>query len=125
MDLVALVQETADTFRTEATGVEVRAAEDEVRVEVDPDRVRQVLERLLANAVKHSPEGAAVRVTVGIEERGDASWAALTVSDEGPGVPPELLPRIFERFATRPGSTGLGLGLFTWRAGSRRRTAAR
>ncbi|HEX2035306.1 MAG TPA: HAMP domain-containing sensor histidine kinase [Chloroflexota bacterium] len=110
--LVALARETVDTVRTEAIPIDVCTAEAEVRVVADPDRVRQVLENLLANAVKHSPAGAAVRVRVGTEERPGGTWATVTVSDQGPGIPAELVPRLFERFALGPGSTGLGLGLY-------------
>jgi two-component system, OmpR family, sensor kinase len=79
---------------------------------VDPDRIRQALENLLANAVKHSPAGGAVSLQVATLARGGDQAAVITVADEGPGIPPELLPRLFERFAAGPGSTGLGLGLY-------------
>src|SRR6185436_12943599 len=60
----------------------------------DAARLARVLDNLLGNAVKYSPEGGqiAVRVT------GDGSWATLTMADEGLGIPTADLPRIFERF---------------------------
>jgi signal transduction histidine kinase len=76
----------------------------------DADRVRQSLENLLANAVKYSPPGKAVHVSISAEHEA-AAFAVVEVSDEGPGIPPELLPRLFERFSAGPDSTGLGLGL--------------
>lgn len=64
-----------------------------------------------ANAVKHSPPGASVAVVVTTEPPDEPRRAAIAVADHGPGVPPELLPRLFERFARGKESTGLGLGL--------------
>ena len=46
------------------------------------------------------------------EEREDGAWALLTVRDSGPGIAPELLPKLFTRFARGEGSQGLGLGLY-------------
>ena len=83
-----------------------------VRVHVDPERLVQVLRNLLDNAIRHSPAGAAVHV-VG-EQRGER--VAVSVSDRGPGIAPEHLPRVFERFyradPSRDRTTGnAGLGL--------------
>jgi two-component system, OmpR family, sensor kinase len=111
MDLVGLVQETAARFRSPETEIRL-GAPDELVVCADPDRLRQALENLLANAVRYSPPGAAVELSVGVEEQVDEHWAVVTVSDQGPGIPPEMLPRLFTRFAIGPGSTGLGLGLY-------------
>jgi two-component system OmpR family sensor kinase len=80
----------------------------------DGARLHQLLANLLANARTHTPEGTVV--TVGVSQ--DATGAALRVSDAGPGIPSELLPHIFERFARgdssrsrAAGSTGLGLSI--------------
>jgi two-component system OmpR family sensor kinase len=88
--------------------------EEPVTVVGDPARLQQVLTNLLANARMHTPEGA--RVTVSVEARGEQ--AVLRVVDTGPGIPAELLPHIFERFARgdgsrsrAAGSTGLGLAI--------------
>jgi signal transduction histidine kinase len=78
----------------------------------DADRLRQVLWNLVANALKHSPAGLPVVVEVSRQERESGSWALLTVTDQGSGVPPHLLPRLFERFVKGSGSSGLGLGLY-------------
>ena len=84
---------------------------------VDPDRFRQVLRNLLSNALRHA--GAGGRVTVEASDDGD--MVRVRVSDSGPGIAPEHLPNVFERFyradtsrATDPVTgrpTGLGLGL--------------
>jgi two-component system OmpR family sensor kinase len=108
VDLVSLLEETAATFSSAVVPVVVKAAES-VQVSADPDRLRQCIENLISNAVKHSPEGAAVTVLVS----NSAGCAKVEVLDQGPGVSPAMLPRIFDRFVSgerREG--GLGLGLY-------------
>jgi two-component system phosphate regulon sensor histidine kinase PhoR len=80
----------------------------------DGDRLRRILENLVENAIKYTPEGGSVRIETG--SRGTA--AQVTVSDDGPGIGPEHLPRIFERFyrvdkarSRDLGGTGLGLSI--------------
>jgi len=88
--------------------------DEPVTVTGDGQRLHQVLANLLANARTHTPEG--TTVTVGVTADGDR--AAMWVSDAGPGIPAELQPHIFERFARgdssrsrAAGSTGLGLSI--------------
>ncbi len=80
-------------------------------VNVDPDRLREVITNLFDNAVKYTPEG---RVTIGLT--GNDGVAQCYVRDTGPGIPPDDLPHLFQKFyrvdnsATRTiGGTGLGL----------------
>src|SRR2546421_96580 len=74
----------------------------------DPDRLQQVVWNLLSNAIKFSP----ARARVGIRLECAGSLARITVSDEGAGIKPELLPHIFDRFRQGERSSGgLGLGL--------------
>ena len=78
----------------------------------DPARLQQVMWNLLANAVKFTPVGGCVTVSL----RRDDSRALITVRDTGEGVSPEILPFIFDRFRQADGTTtrrhgGLGLGL--------------
>src|SRR5207248_7179487 len=87
-------------------------APDELKVEGDPARIRQAIENLLANALKHSPDGVPVEIEVAREKREDGAWAVISVKDGGPGIPSDLRPRLFTRFASGPNSTGLGLGLY-------------
>ena len=111
VDVTGVTRETARAFETGIPPIRVEGPEEVVAC-VDADRVRQALANLLANAVKHSPRDAPV--TVGVEEvvgEGDR-WAVVTVADRGPGIPPELQPRIFGRFERGSGSGGLGLGLY-------------
>lgn len=89
----------------------VDIAEPELRVVGDRDRLVQVLLSFTDNALKHSPAGSTVRLHA---ER-VAEGVLLAVTDEGPGIEPEQLARVFERFyradAARAGRKGTGLGL--------------
>ncbi|MFF2134255.1 ATP-binding protein [Streptomyces sp. NPDC058193] len=83
----------------------------------EPTRIQQVLVNLLANARTHTPPGTTVTVRVRAARR-DLPWVTLEVQDDGPGIPAELQPRVFERFARgdasrsrHAGSTGLGLAI--------------
>jgi two-component system, OmpR family, sensor kinase len=115
VDLAALARATAEALATPENSIEVRAP-DEVEAIVDPDRVRQALENLLANALQHSPEQAPVHVEIaGAAESGESDRAGhidIMVSDQGPGIALDALPHLFDRFISGPNSTGLGLGLY-------------
>ena len=76
-------------------------------LDIDPVRVRQVLENLLDNALRHTPRGGTIRVEVGRE--GPA--ALFRVADTGRGIPAEALPHVFDRFWKSADSGGSGLGL--------------
>lgn len=113
---VASAMETAlDAARLSAMqkGVELELAIDpEVGIiSADPERFRQVVWNLASNAVKFTPPGGKVRVTA----RRRASRLEVVVADNGRGIAPEFLPRIFEKFEQREQgaqrSGGLGLGL--------------
>jgi len=84
-----------------------------VLVMADAAAFTEVCANLLSNAIKFSPEGGLVKLTIGASA--DRAW--MTLQDQGPGIPPELLPHIFEDFSTAAtqGPTrqrpGLGLGL--------------
>src|SRR2546430_6487703 len=78
----------------------------------DADDLRTLLRNLVDNAVRYTGAGGRVDVSVE-EEEGGARAARLTVSDDGPGIPPEERERVFDRFHRRAGATppGSGLGL--------------
>ncbi|MGH2408687.1 MAG: sensor histidine kinase, partial [Candidatus Limnocylindrales bacterium] len=104
-------------------GITQLAARRGVRIEVDPEpapilgdelRLRQLVLILVDNAVRHSPDGAAVRVQV--RQADGAAW--LRVEDQGAGVRPEDRAHIFDRFWKAPGTAsrgaGLGLAIASW-----------
>ncbi|MGH2618474.1 MAG: sensor histidine kinase, partial [Thermomicrobiales bacterium] len=76
-------------------------------LDIDPVRVRQVLENLLDNGLRHTPRGGTIRVEVRLE----GSAALFRVADTGRGIPAEALPHVFDRFWKSADSGGSGLGL--------------
>jgi two-component system, OmpR family, sensor kinase len=111
MKLMELVQEVVSAFRTAERPIHVHTSV-EVVFSADPDRLRQLLENVLANAVKYAPKQTPISVEVHIERRKDEPWMILTVSNQGPGLPPERLATHFHPFVASSQSTGLGLGLY-------------
>jgi two-component system phosphate regulon sensor histidine kinase PhoR len=94
--------------------VEVSIAPGAGTLRADPPKVHDALRNLVANASSYAPEGTTIR----IEAHAEDGRVALTVSDQGPGIPEEDLARVFERFyrveksrARDPGGTGLGLAI--------------
>ena len=114
MDLAHLAREVVERMQTTTTNhsLQVRAA-DTAPIVADRDHLEQVLNNLIANAVKYSPDGGTVTVTVGSE--GDE--VALSVSDTGIGIPAEELTSVFGLFYRSPDRRardvgGMGLGLY-------------
>ena len=114
-DLTAVAEEAAQTARTaakEKVAVVYVAPERPVEALFDRDRLRQAASILLDNAIKYTPEGGEVTLTV--HERD--GWAGLSVSDTGIGIPEDQLPLVFERFhradpSRADGGAGLGLSI--------------
>jgi two-component system OmpR family sensor kinase len=95
-------------------GWSLELPEEPVMIDGDVARLHQVFVNILANARVHTPAGTDVVTAVAI----DGTTAVVTVTDDGPGIPPDLLPVLFERFARADssrsraaGSTGLGLAI--------------
>lgn len=116
VNLNDLVQRAIDLFLAEAEekkiALSAQVPENELLITADSQRTEQVVGNLLANAIRYTPEGGKVWVTL---EKADAN-VVLTVNDSGPGVPEEDLPRIFNRFwraekSRSRASGGAGLGL--------------
>jgi two-component system, OmpR family, sensor histidine kinase BaeS len=114
VDLAVLANETVAGVRAaaDAAGVSMTVRDvdaDLPHVSADPTRIREVLGNLLSNALRHTPAGGSVNVDVA---RGSGTpLVSVTVRDSGPGIAPEVLPRVFERFVRTPDSPGSGLGL--------------
>ncbi|KYF69873.1 histidine kinase [Sorangium cellulosum] len=110
-DLAALARDTAQTLGTPSVDVRVEGPA-ELHVVADRARLRQALENLVSNAIKHSPAGKWVLIKLSSELIAGEEYVHIDVIDHGAGVPPELLPRIFERFVTGGNASGIGLGLY-------------
>ncbi len=116
LDLTILLEQLVERF-----GPQARSAQVSLKLETNPmpamlgdgDRLVQVFNNLVDNALKHTPAGGELVITTTKEE----GWACITFKDSGPGIPYEDQQRIFERFyqvdKARPGgsSRGIGLGL--------------
>jgi PAS domain S-box-containing protein len=135
--LLSLGAMQAGTFRLELSTVEMRkllkdfhedavilsrsknisvelSSSPEASIACDVDRIRQILFNLLENALKHTPENGTIRIGYSIEKPN----VALKFADNGEGIPPEELPRIFDPFyrgaASTSRGTGLGLAFVQW-----------
>jgi signal transduction histidine kinase len=113
-DVDALVEDASELFAGLAASkrleLDRRIDPPGLRVCADRERVLQVLSNLFGNAAKFSPPGG----TVTLEVRRDVAAASFTVIDEGPGIPVENVPHLFERYwkDESGGTKGTGLGLF-------------
>ncbi|HEY7236961.1 MAG TPA: ATP-binding protein [Gemmatimonadaceae bacterium] len=118
LNLVDVVDEVVGMFqlsvRARHVTVQREAPQQLPVIYGDRDRLAQALSNLVANAVKFTPEGGQVKVSV--EVRADGVYAC--VRDTGPGIPPDQIPHLFDRFwqASRNDGRGLGLGLFIVKA---------
>jgi signal transduction histidine kinase len=127
VDLPGLVQRLVERFQPEAGRRGIRLQVEPVpavpsavkaqsfnNLSLDAGRVEQILNNLLSNALRYTPEMSVVSVCV----RAAGEWAEVCVADSGPGIPAEALPRLFERFYRadksrnrEAGGTGLGLAI--------------
>jgi signal transduction histidine kinase len=110
VDLVKLLEELVLIWSIPEHSIQVQAPR-ELLITADRDRIQQVLENLLANALTHADPGTPIQVVMTQEQREGGPWAIITVSNRGPEIPPELLVSLFQPFAKGAHSKGLGLGL--------------
>jgi signal transduction histidine kinase len=116
-DLSVVLSESVERFRVRVSAKDINLevqTTGQLPVRGDPKRTGQILAVLLDNAVRFTPSGG--RITV--DGRLQAGWAEVSVRDTGPGIAPEHLPRIFDRFyraeearTRNSGGTGLGLAI--------------
>jgi signal transduction histidine kinase len=111
----------AGLIRDSLSGFEAQAKEKDIQTElalaegedanVDPARIREVLTNLLSNALRYTPRGGKIKVH--LTEAGFDTERNVTISivDNGPGIEPEMLPHVFDRFHKSSDSGGMGLGL--------------
>ena len=113
-----LVEDVVRTMRAQTEAAGQTLGEDVqpglASIDVEPDRIRQILVNLITNAHEYSPEGA----SIGVAARAAGAEVEISVTDNGPGIPAEQLEHIFERFTRgdagltqRVGGTGLGLAI--------------
>ena len=115
VSLAELVNDIAQKFQLEArrngATIEIDAGDGLPMVNADIALVERVLENLIDNALSHSPDGGAIRIPVAA----NGESVRVTVSDSGPGIAPEHLPRVFDRFYqagnAHRGTAHAGLGL--------------
>ena len=117
-DLKILLQSTAERFSADAAGKSIslvlNLADSLPSINLDPERIVQILHNLLQNAIRFTPQGGVTEVSLQWEK----SWVEISVHDSGPGIPAESLPYLFDRFyradpgrSREDGTTGLGLSI--------------
>jgi two-component system phosphate regulon sensor histidine kinase PhoR len=114
-DILQLIKESIDIFQMQLDGKDMKISIDlpteSLIVAADKDKIKQVILNLLSNAVKYNCPGGIIKVSANSSPL-DVSFS---IQDSGLGIPPEFLPRLFERFfripSTEKGVQGTGLGL--------------
>ncbi|HSP27287.1 MAG TPA: HAMP domain-containing sensor histidine kinase [Ilumatobacteraceae bacterium] len=109
VDLVPIVASVADVASGAAdmAGIDLQTVLEEAHALVDSERVKQIVSTLIGNALVYTPTGGTITLRTGIED--DA--ALIAVSDSGPGIEPEDLPHIFDRFYRGTTAQGIGSGI--------------
>jgi signal transduction histidine kinase len=110
-----VIQSAAESFRMEAEAKDQSLKTDIAPglplLNADAEQIKRVLENLLSNAIRNTPRGGEISVTAVQRE----DYISISVADTGRGIPPEYLPRLFNRFlsvpASQSGGTGLGLAI--------------
>ena len=108
-NVAALVDRARSTFLSGGGrhAVLIDLPPDLPRAMADPERIVQVMNNLFSNAARHAPASSPIRV----EATCEGGYIALSVSDEGRGIPPDRLPLLFHKRAGLAGGTGLGLAI--------------
>jgi two-component system phosphate regulon sensor histidine kinase PhoR len=109
----AVVADLAPAIEAKRQRVTIDTPPDATQIDADPAKLHDIVRNLVENAVNYSPDAADIRLS-SVRQNGAFT---ITVADSGPGIPPEDLRRVFERFyrvdkaRARPGGTGLGLAI--------------
>lgn len=110
VDMLPLIKEVIIGFQTitAAKNITFRImADPDITVPADQDRIRQVLINLVSNSINYSPAGSEIQISATGTDRS----VTVTISDRGPGIPPEVREKIFDKFYTMGKRHGTGLGL--------------
>ena len=120
-DIVKYIRYITESFHSLAHTrnilLQVASKRLEVIMDYDPEKLRQIVSNLLANAIKFTPSGGKVRVAINSSSDASGTYLVLIVSDTGVGISEEELPHIFDRFyqsegsQSKAGGTGIGLAL--------------
>lgn len=116
VNAIRLVAATAEFLEPLALqrgmGIEVIAPSEELLISADPDRLQQVFFNLAINAFRAMPAGKILRIRLGSAERSGGNVARIDFEDQGCGIPPEQISRVFDAgFSTQRSSPGLGLAV--------------
>ncbi len=107
-------------MRVQRKGLKLKyhPAKSDLMVQVDPQRMTQVLDNLVMNALRYTPEGGQITISTAAKRSGGHDWATVSVEDTGIGIPEDELPHIFDRFfrgehprQMQVSGTGLGLAI--------------
>jgi len=114
-DVAALIRETSSAFQSQADAADVKMelslSDKPLSLEIDPERIRQVLTNLISNALRYSPRGSSIKVNLTESTSGSERCVVISVKDSGPGIASEDLQHVFDRFYKSSDSRGMGLGL--------------
>ena len=113
LDLNQLTNDVAELYRGGTTEVSVSFDPTLPEIYADPDRLRQVLHNLIKNAGEAKPDGLSViEIETSVIDRASRRLVQVSVTDDGGGIAPDLLERLFEPYvSTKPKGTGLGLAI--------------
>jgi len=114
-DFIQLIKESIDIFQMQMDGKDMKISialpAEALVINADKDKIKQVILNMLSNADKYNHPGGIIKVSV----NSSLVDVSFSIQDSGPGIPPEYLPRLFERFyripSTEKGVKGTGLGL--------------
>jgi signal transduction histidine kinase len=120
-DLVGLIHRVAEKIKVQAQqkgiNLEIETSENLPRISIDEDRITQVLNNLIGNALRYTPRDGKIIVSAS-KSTGLGNAIQISVSDTGPGIDPKALPFVFDRFyradqsrARNSGGSGLGLAI--------------
>jgi signal transduction histidine kinase len=114
-DLAVLLDEAVSGFRAYAQTAGVRIELDmqapSAVMNVDGERIRQVITNLLSNALRHSAVGGLIRIGIAKVQEAEVPGIQVWVMDTGPGIAPEDIPHVFDRYHKSADSRGMGIGL--------------